>query len=213
MRGWLGTLISLADVVAERGDDHLVVGAGPLGQGGGLQAVGELVDGEPVGDVGQRRRAWRGPRRPRGAGCCIVSAPITAHCSAVDSSMRVKLSSCHQSAVSDRPDAAAGVSRQPASTSAATAARSFEPPARSGTGLAEAGTWRATSRLAASRSRSSRGGGKYSSSSVTRHLLHAVAGASRATTASTSASGAEAPAVTPTVPDRSSGSSAASLTR
>ena len=43
----------LADVVTQRGDHHLVVGAGPLGHGGGLQRVRELIDGEPVGDVGE----------------------------------------------------------------------------------------------------------------------------------------------------------------
>ena len=57
------------------------------------------------------------------------------------------------------------------------------------------------------------GGGKYSSSSVTWTSSTPWTGARRATTASTSSSGADAPAVTPTVPERSSGSSAASFTR
>ena len=43
----------LADVVTQRGDHELVVGAGALGEGGGLQRVRELVDGEAVGDAGQ----------------------------------------------------------------------------------------------------------------------------------------------------------------
>ena len=43
----------LADVVAERGDDQLVVGAGALGERGGLQRVRELVDREAVGDAGE----------------------------------------------------------------------------------------------------------------------------------------------------------------
>ena len=43
----------LADVVAQRPEHHLVVGTGPLGQGRRLQAVRELVGGEPVGDVAQ----------------------------------------------------------------------------------------------------------------------------------------------------------------
>ena len=54
-------------------------------------------------------------------------------------------------------------------------------------------------------SRSSGGGGKYSSSVVTVTSVTPSAGARRAITASTNASGAEAPAVTPTVPVRSSG--------
>ena len=65
-----------------------------------------------------------------------------------------------------------------------------------------------------SRSRSSGGGGKYSSSStVTSTTSTPSRGASRSRTSSTSHSGAEAPAVTPTVPARSSGSSSAQLTR
>ena len=67
--------------------------------------------------------------------------------------------------------------------------------------------------MAASRSRRLRGGGKYSSSSVIRTSSNPFAGARRSSTASTSSSGADAPAVTPTVPDRSSGSSAGSLIR
>ena len=56
-------------------------------------------------------------------------------------------------------------------------------------------------------------GGKYSSSTVTGDRCTPWTGSRRSTTASTRASGADAPAVTPTVPDRSSGSSEASLTR
>ena len=41
----------LADVVAERRDDELVVGAGALGERRRLQAVRELVDREPVDDL------------------------------------------------------------------------------------------------------------------------------------------------------------------
>jgi len=63
------------------------------------------------------------------------------------------------------------------------------------------------------RSRRLRGGGKYSSSSVIRTSSTPWRGASRAITDSTSSSGADAPAVTPTVPARSSGISAASFTR
>ena len=49
-------------------------------------------------------------------------------------------------------------------------------------------------------SRSCRGGGKYSSSSVTRNTSTPLRGASRAMTSWTSSSGADAPAVTPTMP-------------
>ena len=38
-----------SDVVAERSDDHLVVGARTLGARGRLQAVCQLVNCEPVG--------------------------------------------------------------------------------------------------------------------------------------------------------------------
>ena len=44
----------LADVVQQRREHDLVVGAGALGARRGLQRVGELVDREPVGDLGQR---------------------------------------------------------------------------------------------------------------------------------------------------------------
>src|SRR5690606_24096023 len=56
-------------------------------------------------------------------------------------------------------------------------------------------------------SRMLRGGGKYSSSSVIRTTSTPSDGASRVRTCSTSSSGADAPAVTPTTPARSSGSS------
>ena len=67
--------------------------------------------------------------------------------------------------------------------------------------------------MAASRSRRLRGGGKYSSSSVTSTSVTPSTGSSRSITALTKSSGAEAPAVTPTTPARSSGNSSASLTR
>jgi hypothetical protein len=67
--------------------------------------------------------------------------------------------------------------------------------------------------MAACSSRMFRGGGKYSSSSVTLTGSTPWRGASRWTMSSTSSSGADAPAVTPTVPCRSSGSSSALLTR
>ena len=44
----------LADVVAEAGDHNLVVRAGALGTRRRLEAMGELVDGEAVGDVAER---------------------------------------------------------------------------------------------------------------------------------------------------------------
>ena len=44
----------LADVVQQRREHHLVVGAGPLGERRGLQRVRELVDREAVGDLGER---------------------------------------------------------------------------------------------------------------------------------------------------------------
>ena len=44
----------LPDVVAEAGDDDLVVGAGTLRPRRGLQAMRQLVDGEPVGDLRER---------------------------------------------------------------------------------------------------------------------------------------------------------------
>ena len=43
----------LADVVAERGHHQFVVRSRPLGPGGRLEAVGQLVHGEAVDDVGQ----------------------------------------------------------------------------------------------------------------------------------------------------------------
>ena len=81
----------LADVVAEARDDHLVVGAVALGARGGLQAVGELVGGEAVGDVARASAACPSTRSATRAWFCAVSAPMTAHCSAVDSSMLRKL--------------------------------------------------------------------------------------------------------------------------
>ena len=93
-----------------------------------------------------------------------------------------------------------------ASTSAASMLRSFA------AGRAASEPPRVTvaaSSTAASRSRRLRGGGKYSSSSVNQTSSDASTGARRAMTASTSSSGADAPAVTPTVPARSSGSSSA----
>ena len=58
----------LADVVAEAGDHDLVVGAVALGPGGRLQAVGELVGGEAVGDVAEGPEHVRAPARRRGPG-------------------------------------------------------------------------------------------------------------------------------------------------
>ena len=96
---------------------------------------------------------------------CVVSAPITAHCSAVDSSMRVKLvvASCRGYArvgsggpvrLSCGQDVAGGE----LAVAQAGAGRARVPPS---VNVASTST-------AASRSRSSRGGGKYSSSSVIR---------------------------------------------
>ena len=62
-------------------------------------------------------------------------------------------------------------------------------------------------------SRRLRGGGKYSSSSVMRSSSTPRDGDRRAMTAATNSSGAEAPAVTPTTPERSDGSSSATLMR
>ncbi len=71
----------------------------------------------------------------------------------------------------------------------------------------------AAASMAFKRSRKLRGVGKYSSSSVMRTSRTPSRGASRSITDSTSSSLADAPAVTPTVPDRSLGSSSAVLTR
>ena len=71
----------------------------------------------------------------------------------------------------------------------------------------------AAASTAASKSRRFRGGGKYSSSSMTVTSCVPWAGASRSITSHTRCSGAEAPAVTPMVPERSSGTSLASLMR
>ena len=49
----VGHADGLAHVVQQRGEHHLVVGTGALGHGGRLEAVGELVGGEAVGDVGE----------------------------------------------------------------------------------------------------------------------------------------------------------------
>ena len=61
--------------------------------------------------------------------------------------------------------------------------------------------------------RSSRGGGKYSSSVVMLTSSTPSRGANRSMTSFTNSSGAEAPAVTPMRPSRSSGSSSAALIR
>src|SRR5581483_4213191 len=50
----VGNADCLADVVAQRGDDHLVVGSCPFRERRSLQAVGELVGREAVGDLGER---------------------------------------------------------------------------------------------------------------------------------------------------------------
>ena len=71
----------------------------------------------------------------------------------------------------------------------------------------------AAASIVAIRSRRLRGGGKYSSSSVTCTISTPSIGAIFEMTDSTSYSGADAPAVTPTIPWRSSGSSSASFTR
>ena len=63
MRGWLGTLTALPMSWQSDGDDQLVVGAGALGERGGLQAVRELVDREPV-DHPSRLRSM--PEHPVG---------------------------------------------------------------------------------------------------------------------------------------------------
>ena len=52
--GWFGTLTALPMSWQQRREDHLLVGAGPLGERRGLQRVRELVDGEAVGDLGER---------------------------------------------------------------------------------------------------------------------------------------------------------------
>ena len=91
MRGWLGTLTALPMSWHSDGDDHLVVGAGALGERRGLQRVRELVDREAVGDVGEAAQHAEHRLGDPAAGCAKVSLPITAHCSAVDSSMRVKV--------------------------------------------------------------------------------------------------------------------------
>ena len=59
---------SLADVVQQRREHDLFVGAGPLGQRRGLQRVRELVDGEPVGDRRRATAAWRARSRRPGPG-------------------------------------------------------------------------------------------------------------------------------------------------
>src|ERR1039458_5701612 len=63
------------------------------------------------------------------------------------------------------------------------------------------------------RSRNSGGGGKYSSSSVVCTTSTPLVGARRSRRSSISQSGADAPAVTPTTPVRSSGTSLGALTR
>ncbi len=71
----------------------------------------------------------------------------------------------------------------------------------------------ATTSTAPSNSRRLRGGGKYSSSSVIWTSSTPLAGLRKSITAWTTSSGAEAPAVTPTVPLRSVGSSSGPFTR
>jgi hypothetical protein len=52
--GMVGDRHRLADVVAQRRHDHLVVHAGPLGSGGGLQGVDQLIDRKSADDLLQR---------------------------------------------------------------------------------------------------------------------------------------------------------------
>ena len=80
----------LADVVAQRRDHHLVVGARAFGEGRRLEAVRELIDREAVGDAASDRSIASTVSATR-PWCSNVSLPICSHCSAVDSSMRVKV--------------------------------------------------------------------------------------------------------------------------
>jgi hypothetical protein len=50
--GVIGDRDRLADVVTQRGHHDLVVGPGPLGPGGRLQTMGQLVDGEAIHHLG-----------------------------------------------------------------------------------------------------------------------------------------------------------------
>ena len=85
----VGDADRLADVVAQRGDHALVVGARRARRGGGLQAVGELVDREAVGDAAELRSISRTVSATR-PWLAKVSLGDDLHCSAVDSSIRVK---------------------------------------------------------------------------------------------------------------------------
>jgi hypothetical protein len=79
----------LADVVAQAGDDELVVGACSFRAGRGLEAVRETA--KPSVTSASDRSISRTRSAARAPWFLVVSAPITAHCSAVDSSIRVKV--------------------------------------------------------------------------------------------------------------------------
>src|ERR1700733_12955410 len=219
--GMVGHRGGLTDVVAQGGDDPFVVRSRFLGPGGCLQAVGQLVDGEPVGHLSQ---GLEESQDAFGHSALIVHRFLTddrpllgggdvhgwkagcarhIHSFAPHRGLRRTL----RPVGSRRPQTAR--SRR---TSAAAVVRSSE---RIGP-VSDSGETDRNETVAARpfrRSRSSGGGGKYSSSTVTGMTSTPNSGASRSTTAWTRDSGADAPAVTPTVPDRSVGTSEASLTR
>jgi len=87
-RGVVRDAHRLADVVQERCDDDLRVGAGTLGARRGLQGVRELVDGEPS-TTSASERSIASTRSATRGWFLMVSIPIACHCSAVESSIRV----------------------------------------------------------------------------------------------------------------------------
>lgn len=52
-RAVIGNGDGLPDIVHERGEDHLVIGPGPLGERRGLKAMCQLVGVESIGDLGE----------------------------------------------------------------------------------------------------------------------------------------------------------------
>ena len=86
----VGDAHRLADVVTQGGHHHLIVGAGPLGPGCRLQAVGELVDGEAV-HQSDRDSSIRRTRSATWLWWLMTSVPMTIQSSRVDTSMRVNV--------------------------------------------------------------------------------------------------------------------------
>ncbi len=216
----------LADVMTEGGDHQLVVGTGPLGPGRRLQAVGQLVHGEPVDHVGQGLQHGQDPVGHPALVADRFGAddrPLLA----VDTSMLVNEVVMPQVSRQNGGSApiAAKSDRRTGHALEHVGGHGGAVPGQDHAGRLAAGLpvlplgnrhpiEEAQGRREAPEQVAQLGGrGEVLVLVGDGDLSTPSTGARRATTASTSSSGADAPAVTPTVPERSSGSSRASLTR